>query len=65
MFNMTMREARQRANYYNGSIVYDPDYNEYRVGLREWTRKERDDRSYYTDDLEDAVLTLAHMRRNA
>lgn len=60
---MTRREANLRAEHYSGRIVWDAILREYRVFLNEWTRKQREERGYLTDDLEDAVLTLANMRR--
>lgn len=60
---MTRREANLRAELYSGRIVWDAILREYRVFLNEWTRKQRNERAYFTDDLEDAVLTLASMRR--
>lgn len=59
---MTSSEARRRAEIYNGRIVWNTHIGEYRVTLNEWTRREADKGEYFTDDLEDAVLTLAAMR---
>ena len=60
---LTRREANQRAEVYNGRIVWLRDWQEYQVTLNEWTRKEREDKAYHTDDLDDAIHTLAAMRK--
>ncbi len=58
---MTRSEARQRAALNNCSIVWNGEYQEYRVYHNAWTRKQREERTYFTDDLEDAVLTTGKM----
>lgn len=62
---MTMREARQRLslNDMQLSTVTGSCPKEYRVAFAEvgWQQSEKS--AYYTDDLEDAVLTGADMRR--
>lgn len=60
---MTVREAMQRMNQHRATMRRTGEGNEVRVVLHEWTRKEADDKAYYTDDLEDAVLTAGSMRR--
>lgn len=55
---MTQQEARQRLNL-NGMTLHKRD-GEYRVNFIENAREAT---AYYTDDLEDAVLTGAVMRR--
>lgn len=61
---LTYREARHRAEIYNARITRTA-YGDYMVVLMEWRMKEREDKAYFTDDLEDAVLTAAFMRRHA
>ena len=58
---LTLREAKQRAYVLNGQI-YKTKAGDYRVTLNEWTRQEREAMSYFTDDIEDAVLTLGSLR---
>ena len=62
---MTMREARQRLSLSGMqlSTVTGSCPKEYRVAFAEigWQQSEKS--AYYTDDLEDAVLTGASMRR--
>lgn len=59
---ITMREARLRLAVNNMRIVCRD--GEYRVSYAELMGGDRDEASaYYTDDLEDAVLTGAAMRR--
>ena len=60
MFNMTMREAQQRASQHGGYIKRT-SAGDFRVGKHEWTRKEREAREYFTDDLEDAALTVGRL----
>lgn len=59
---LTKREARQRCSF-NGVRLEQRD-DEWRVTLVEWPNWARttEDKAYYTDDLEDAVLTGARMR---
>jgi hypothetical protein len=58
-YNMTFKEARQRCAVNNCSLQRT-DHGEYRVSPRgRMSAKEREDRTYYTDDLEDAALTSA------
>lgn len=59
---MTSSEAARRAEIYRGRIQYQHSVGEYRVTLNEWTRKEAERGEYFTDDIEDAVLTLGAMR---
>lgn len=35
--------------------------DEYRVGKHNWTRKEREQREYFTNDLLDAVITSGRL----
>ena len=62
---MTVREAMQR-NTLNNVRLQRRD-GEYRVTLSEWPDYLRttEDKAYYTDDLEDAVLTGGAMRQRA
>ena len=60
---LTYREVMQRAEVYNGRIVFNREYNEYRVTLNDWRGQEVERKAYYTDDLDDALHTLAAMRR--
>lgn len=62
---MTRREAQQRAEVHSGRITFLRDTGEFRVTLNEWRFKEVEAKAYYTNDLEDAVLTLGSMRANA
>lgn len=64
---MTMREAMLRAEQHQGRIK-NTGWGDYKVTLNEWhslPRKRQDELAYFTDDLEDAVLTLGAMRRRA
>ena len=61
---LTMREARQR-NTLNRVCMERVDGGcEFMVTLIEWTAAQISRAAYFTDDLEDAVLTGAMMRRN-
>ena len=62
---MTMREARQRLSLHTMqlSVVQDSCPKEYRVSFADVSYKTAEASAYYTDDLEDAVLTGASMRR--
>ena len=62
---LTSREASQR-NALN-RVRMSRSNGEYRVTLQEWPNGTRDteDKAYYTDDIEDAVLTGGMMRRQA
>lgn len=60
---MTMREARQRCNLVNARIMRTG--SDFEVTLNEWSRHERIKSAYFTDDLEDAVLTAQALRRRA
>lgn len=62
---ITLSEARQRANVYNGYIRKTTASGEFACGLIEWSAKERRKAEYFTDDVEDAYLTVAAMRRQA
>lgn len=64
---MTMREAMLRAEQHQGRIK-NTGWGDYKVTLNEWHKlpvKQQDELTYFTDDLEDAVLTLGAMRRKA
>jgi hypothetical protein len=39
--------------------------NEFRVSLNEWTSSELNRKAYFTDCLDDAVITAGDMRREA
>jgi hypothetical protein len=64
---MTLREARQRASINGARITFNRDIGEYRVTLNEWPiyASSTEDKAYYTDDIDDAVLTSGAMRREA
>lgn len=57
-----MVEAVQRASNNGCYLKRVGGTTEYRVGRFDWTRKEREEREYFTDDLEDAMLTSAQMK---
>ncbi len=57
---MNAREAAQR-NTLN-CVCMCRDGSDYVVTLQEWSKAQRDKAAYYTDDIEDAVLTGAAMR---
>lgn len=60
---MTVKEAMQRCAVNGVSIRHShPGSSEWMVTLIEWNAQQRWDAAYYTDDLEDAVLTGAAMR---
>lgn len=61
MFNMTMREAKQRLGLYNMTI--SKREQEFRISFPEDGHKDNERNAYYTDCLEDAVLTGADMRK--
>lgn len=58
---MTHREARQRNELNCVRMVHDG--SNYVVTLQEWSVNHCQRFGYYTDDLEDAVLTGSAMRR--
>lgn len=60
----TQHEAYQRCSI--NRVRLERRDREWRVTLNEWVNGLRttEDRAYYTDDLEDAVLTGAMMRRS-
>ena len=62
---MTVREAMQRARQC-GVIIRrsEAGSTEWRVTLEDWDRETALRCAYYTDCLEDAVLSGASMRRN-
>ena len=62
---LTLREVRQRLSLINARIQFDKECGEYRVTLQEWPvcANRTEDRSYYTNDLEDALFTAQAMRR--
>ncbi len=65
---MTKQQARQAANEHRFNMAWRRDvgeFGEYRVTLKEWPAFARstEDKAYYTDDIEDAVLTGIRMRR--
>lgn len=59
---MTRAEARLRMQEHGASYTFRD--GEYRVTLNEWPAHlvSTEERAYYTDDLEDAVLTAGAMR---
>lgn len=60
MFNMSLREAQQRASIHGGYIKRT-DAGDFRVGKHEWTREERKAREYFTDCVEDAAMTVGKL----
>lgn len=62
---LTKREAQERNRINNVRMQWSAEWQEYRVTLMEWpcNDKRTEKRAYYTNDLEDAVLTGAEMRR--
>lgn len=58
---LRMAEAVQRASVNGCYLKRVGGTDEYRVGKHSWSRKEREDKEYFTNDLEDAVLTSARM----
>jgi len=63
---MSVSEAMQRANH-NGLMIkrINPASTQWIVTLVEWTREQCHKFRYITDDLEDAVIEGAKMRRDA
>jgi hypothetical protein len=61
---LTVREVRQRCEVNRVRLQYNQ--GEYRVTLIEWpvNSTATEARAYYTDDLEDAMLTGAQMRKD-
>lgn len=57
---LTVQEARQRMNVNRMSMRFNSDTREYRVNFAECNSE---DTAYYTDCLEDAVLTAGNMRK--
>lgn len=62
---MTRMQANQAANDHNFRLTRPVGGDEYRVVLNEWDRKQALAGEYFTNDLEDAVLTGMAMRRHA
>ena len=62
---MTFSEARSRAAVNRARIVRTIYGNEFRVSLNEWTTHELDRKAYFTNCLDDAVITAGAMRREA
>lgn len=65
--SMSKKQARQAANEHRFNLAWRRDFGEYRVTLCEWKQfaESTEERAYYTDDIEDAVLTGIKMRREA
>ena len=57
---MTVHEARQRMRV-NNMVMRNTGHGDYRVNYAE---RDVEATAYYTDDLEDAVLTAGRMRRD-
>lgn len=57
MRNLRMAEAVQRASQNGCYLKRVGGTTEFRVGRHEWSRSEREAKEYFTDDLEDAMLT--------
>lgn len=60
---LTEREARQRCAVHK--IHFSKRDGEYRITPSELRGQAAEDAAYYTDDLDDVVLTAGAMRRNA
>lgn len=58
---MTLTEARQRLTM-SGMRIAKQQTGEFRVAYAELPYREAEPSAYYTDDLEDAVITGARMR---
>lgn len=63
--SMSMRSAMQIKADYRFRLNRVRATGEYRVTLEEWTRDEAERGEYFTDDLEDAVMTGMQMRRHS
>lgn len=63
--NLTVHEAMQRCSLNRVRIKRTGVSGEWAVGLLEWPKAMWDKAQYFTDDLEDAVLTGGIMRRRA
>lgn len=63
---MNFREAKQRLSVHRMAIcfVQDSAPQEYRVSFPEDSYRDAEKSAYYTEDLEDAALTGAAMRRS-
>lgn len=61
---ITQSEARQRCAV-NAMAFRRVHTGEYRVSFPELTGQRNEATAYYTDDIEDAVLTAGAMRRRA
>jgi hypothetical protein len=59
---LTIREARTRCAV-NAMRLQRTDCGEFRVSFAELTGAAAEPSAYYTDDLDDAVMTAAAMRR--
>lgn len=59
---ITEREARQRCAV--NRIHFSKYDGEYRITPAEYRGKQAESAAYYSDDLDDIVLTAAAMRRN-
>lgn len=61
---LTKHEAYQRCHINN--VRLERRFDQWRVTLNEWPNglRSTEDKAYYTDDLDDAVLTGAEMRYN-
>ena len=61
MRHLRMVEAVQRASLNGCYLKRVGGTTEFVVGKHSWTRKEREAREYFTDDLEDAMITSGKM----
>lgn len=61
MRHLRMSEAVQRASLHGCYLKRVGGTTEFRVGKHNWTRKEREEREYFTDDLEDAMITSSKL----
>jgi hypothetical protein len=62
---LSNREAYQRAEQCGIRLTWLRDMQEYRVTLQRWTRKQAEALAYFTDDIEDALLTGMHISRTS
>ncbi|WP_439357868.1 hypothetical protein [Bradyrhizobium sp. DASA03007] len=61
---MTLTEARQRLTL-SGMRIGRTQAGDYRVAFAELSYRDAEPSAYYTDDLEDAVITGSRMRHTA
>jgi hypothetical protein len=64
MIMLTVSEAMNRMRVNNARMTRDVMSGDWIVSLCEWRDGYNNPAAYYTNDLEDAVLTAGFMRRN-